>query len=299
LDAGNGIRTRVSSLGNPVQQEKPALISNDDVDKYFALRDIEGISTEWSENCKRCLRSYLNYVHWKVDFGKTLEYCKMLKDKLSISTYRKRIYQIRKYLTYLGIGWADNIKLPAEPEYLPHRITQEQIRQTIQYFNGHKYFKQLKAIILLGASSGMRAEELYQLEPCDIDIDNRLVHINHDPKNGQSTKTKKSRISYFNEEAQKTLIEYLTYFNEGGRLKRLFYQNHIFNIFKGAPIHVKDLRKFFSQEWDRRGGPTSIKKILMGHSLKGDVDLMHYNCQSEDDLKKIYDKVMGGASSSV
>jgi hypothetical protein len=31
----------------------------------------------------------------------------------------------------------------------------------------------------------------------------------------------------------------------------------------------------------------------MGHSLKGDVDLMHYNCQSEEDLKKIYDKVMG------
>jgi hypothetical protein len=94
----------VTSLGNPVQQEKPALISNDDVDKYFALRDIEGISTEWSESCKRCLRNYLNYVHWKIDFGKTLEYCKMLKDKLSLSTYRKRIYQIRKYLTYLGIG---------------------------------------------------------------------------------------------------------------------------------------------------------------------------------------------------
>jgi len=31
----------------------------------------------------------------------------------------------------------------------------------------------------------------------------------------------------------------------------------------------------------------------MGHSLNGDVDLMHYNCQSEEDLKLIYDKVMG------
>jgi len=57
-------------------------------------------------------------------------------------------------------------------------------------------------------------------------------------------------------------------------------------------LKVKHLRKFFSQEWDRRGGPTSIKKILMGHSLKGDVDLQHYNAQSEDDLKHIYDKVM-------
>ena len=75
-------------------------------------------------------------------------------------------------------------------------------------------------------------------------------------------------------------------------MKKLFSQSHISRLFKDAPVHVKDLRKFFSQEWDRRGGPTSIKKILMGHSLRGDVDLMHYNCQSEEDLKKIYDKVM-------
>ncbi len=75
-------------------------------------------------------------------------------------------------------------------------------------------------------------------------------------------------------------------------LKALFSQSHITRLFKDAPIQVKDLRKYFSQEWDRRGGPTSIKKILMGHSLKGDVDLMHYNYQSEEDLKSIYDKVM-------
>jgi len=30
----------------------------------------------------------------------------------------------------------------------------------------------------------------------------------------------------------------------------------------------------------------------VGYSLKDDLDLMHYNCQSEEDLKKIYDKVM-------
>lgn len=56
-------------------------------------------------------------------------------------------------------------------------------------------------------------------------------------------------------------------------------------IFLKSSIKIKNLRKFFSQEWDRRGDPTSIKKILMGHSLKGDVDLMHYNCQSEEVLK--------------
>jgi len=61
--------------------------------------------------------------------------------------------------------------------------------------------------------------------------------------------------------------------------------------FKNASIQVKDLRKSFSQEWTRRHGDTGIKKILMGHSLKNDIDLMHYNYQSDEDLKKIYDKV--------
>jgi hypothetical protein len=95
-------------------------------------------------------------------------------------------------------------------------------------------------------------------------------------------------------DTQNALSDYLEYFNNGNGLEVLFGHSHLFPIFKDSLVKIKDLRKFFSQEWDRRGGPTSIKKILMGHSLKGDVDLMHYNCQSEEDLKKIYDKVMGG-----
>jgi len=74
---------------------------------------------------------------------------------------------------------------------------------------------------------------------------------------------------------------------------RPFNKHFISKLFKDSPIRVKDLRKYFSQEWDRRGGPTSIKKILMGHSLKKDIDLSHYNFQSEEDLKNIYNRVMG------
>jgi len=99
---------------------------------------------------------------------------------------------------------------------------------------------------------------------------------------------------FFTEEAKQVMQDYLQFYNCHKKLTNLFSKSHMSRTFKDAPIQVKDLRKFFSQEWDRRGGPTSIKKILMGHSLKGDVDLMHYNCQSEEDLKKIYDRVMSG-----
>jgi integrase/recombinase XerD len=143
----------------------------------------------------------------------------------------------------------------------------------------------------------MRAEELYQLTLDDIDLNNKIVRINHNPTNGQSTKTKQSRVSFFTDEARNALTEYIEFYHNHNGLKCLFSQTHVERLFRNgkASIQVKDLRKAFSQEWDRRGGPTSIKKILMGHSLKGDVDLQHYNFQSEDDLKMIYDRVMSGS----
>ena len=73
----------------------------------------------------------------------------------------------------------------------------------------------------------------------------------------------------------------------------MFNFSHIRRIFKDAPVHVNDLRKSFSQSWDRLGGQTKITKLLMGHSTRRDVDLMYYNGQNKEDLKQIYDKVMG------
>jgi len=55
-------------------------------------------------------------------------------------------------------------------------------------------------------------------------------------------------------------------------------------------LRMMHIRKFFSQQSDRLGMPTAVKKILMGHSLLGDVDLNHYDFQDEEELKKIYDK---------
>jgi len=265
-----------------------------DLEEYLSTIELSGITIGHKKEVKRYLSRYLDYLDNCIDKHRSLVYFKQIKEDYSTATYKKEMYQILKFLTYLGIDWAKTIQLPSDPIYTPKRITKDIIQQTLSYFEGNPYYKQIQALILLGISSGMRAEEIYQLNLDDIDLDNRVVHINHIPMNGQTTKTQRSRVSFFTEETKQAFSEYLTYFNSDNRLDKLFSQTHMIRLFKGAPIRVKDLRKYFSQEWDRRGGPTSIKKILMGHSLKGDVDLMHYNCQSEEDLKKIYDKVMGG-----
>ena len=264
-----------------------------DFEKYLILRNLEGISKQWEYQCTQWLKDYLSYVDWKINEIKTLEYFQHLKNTESLVYYKKKVYQIRKFLDYLKVEWASSIKLPADPEYHPKRVSQDTIQQTLSYYEGHQFFKQIKAIILLGCSSGLRAEELYQLTPNDIDLENRIVRVNHNPMNGQTTKTQRSRVSFFNRTAQEVLVVYLENFRNGDGLKTLFCQSHLTRIFRDSPIKIKDFRKYFSQEWDRRGGPTSIKKILMGHSTRSDVDLSHYNCQSEEDLKKIYDKVMG------
>jgi integrase/recombinase XerD len=280
-------------LGKLELIEEKHKINKNQIEKYFSLREIEGISESWYNQSKTYLMKYLKYVSWEIDENRTLKYIKDLKKNNSVTYYRKIVYQIRKFLTYLDCEWANKIKLPAEPVYFPKRINLRKIEEAYSYFDNNPYYIQIKALILLGMSSGARAEELYQLNIEDINLEKRILYINHNPKNGQSTKTKMSRISFFNNEAKYALSKYLTYFHNDVNLKVLFSSSHISRLFRKSPIKVKDFRKYFSQEWDRRGGPTSIKKILMGHSLKGDVDLMHYNAQSEEDLKKIYDKVMG------
>ncbi len=281
-----GVAWYPCGFGSDVLQEK--------LDEFIKLRMIEGLSDRWLYHVRVFIKHYLDSVDYKIDYKKTLQYLGDLQKQSSTTSFRKRTYQIRKYLTYLKVDWAVDIHPPPEPHYMPKRISSNAINNTLSLFEKHGYYLQIKALILLGSSSGMRAEELYQLRPDDINLENRRVNINHNPNNGQSTKTKHSRVSFFSEETKRALTDYYHFYNKNNILKCLFNQSHIERLFRNgnALIHVKDLRKFFSQEWDRRGGPTSVKKILMGHSMKGDVDLMHYNCQSEEDLKKIYDNVM-------
>ena len=179
---------------------------------------------------------------------------------------------------------------PIIPQYISQR---RKITETLNYFKTNDNYLRIKAVILLGCSSGLRAEEIYNLTMEDIDLNKRKITIRHDPKSNHTTKTKKTRISFISEEAKIAIQDYLDYFKYGNNgLRTLFAKKTLERYFRNAPIRVKHLRKYFSQEWDRRGGPTSIKKILMGHSLRGDTYLMHYNAQSEEDLKQIYNKVM-------
>ena len=93
---------------------------------------------------------------------------------------------------------------------MPKLISKKDIENTLEFFSKNQYYLQINTLIELGISSGLRAEELYQLKPDDICLDDRIVRVNHNPMRGQTTKTKKSRISFFTNDTKKALTEYLT-----------------------------------------------------------------------------------------
>ena len=238
----------------------------------------------------RFILDYLDVINWIITKESTLEYLKTLQKNFSVSYYRKRACQIRRFLLYLDCYWAECIRLPREPRQIVKRVTVEDINKTIQLFKNHPNGDRYVALTLLGASSGMRPKEMYQLKTENIDFENRVVYVYHDPDNGQTTKTKKNRIVLFNGEAKQAIEKYLKIYSNNNRIKHLFSKRQCERMFSKTPLQVKDLRNFFSQEWGRHSGPTSIKKLLMGH--RGDVDLRHYNAQNVEDLKIIYDKIM-------
>lgn len=129
----------------------------------------------------------------------------------------------------------------------------------------------------------MKEKEIYRLDWEDVDIEERIIDLP-----AEKTKTKEERIVMFNENAQERLRRSKELFPKRPFVKKVIYL--ITNKMDEKPdLKLKHCRKFFSQEWDREGGPSRIKEMLLGHF--GSIDLRNYNGQTPDHLKKIYDDV--------
>lgn len=117
----------------------------------------------------------------------------------------RKYIKIGNFLHFFHLDWSKVIKLPSESFYLPKRITSKDVKDSLALFKVNKYFLQIKAIIFIGISSGIGAEELYQLIIEDIDLDNRVLYINHNSQIGQSTKLKKVEYPYSQRKQNKQL----------------------------------------------------------------------------------------------
>ena len=287
-ESGKGAGLRVPSRrGSRVQIPPPAFEEQtDDFESFVKHIKLKDISDDEKRRYINTVEKLLKDLNSNLDNNDIIIYINKIKSEYAPRTARKKIIYIRAFLKFINHPLAGSIELPKLPKRIKMKVVKvEHVRELIKKIDSlpHPYNLRLKAAVLLTATSGMRAEELYRLTIDNIDVENRTIFIP-----AEIAKDYEDRVTFFSEEARDYLVEYL----HTNPKSPLFSKKSILYHFEklNTNLRIKHMRKFFSQQSDRLGMPTAVKKILMGHSLRGDVDLSYYDFQDGEELKKIYDK---------
>jgi len=148
-----------------------------------------------------------------------------------------------------------------------------------------------KALFLFYSTTGLRREEVLKLKIGDIDFEKRLII----PK--KDSRTKKTWITFYNDEAEKALKEYLGSFQGLNKEAKLFpvsegYFRKRYKKFEkesGIRITPQILREWFACEMGRLGVPDRYVDAFCGRVPRS-VLARHYTDFSPEKLKEIYDK---------
>src|SRR4030042_3916332 len=149
--------------------------------EYLGLLRLEQKSKHWVS----CVNTWLNDFVENVDVSdivQVTEYLKNLQDKMHPVYYKKRFYQIRRFLREsLGLNYLDRVRLPRVNNAPKVKIvTNEDIGKDIEYFSKDRHFLRYRAFILFMSTSGMRTKEAMQLTLNDIDLQNNRIFIRCD-----------------------------------------------------------------------------------------------------------------------
>jgi integrase len=166
-------------------------------------------------------------------------------------------------------------------------VSKEQVKQFYLCLNTSKE----KALFMLYATTGLRREEILSLTPEDVDFDNRMI-----TPNNHLGETKKSWVSFYNQEAEIVFKEYLAAKN-ASRSKRLFpmQRNENVELWKiaqdktGINITPQKLRQWFCTEMLGLSVSETYVDAFCGRVPKS-VLARHYTDFSPEKLIKIYEK---------
>ena len=235
---------------------KVEFTEQDILDIVNALK-IANRDKSYIEDVERKLYKFAEYTNWKFDFNDVTEFFESVK-YYSSSNYRKYVLHVRRLLKNLGVPYWNNIVLPKVPKSQKIIIKKNLVRRVIlnlwnlRDVNKITKFRIISAFIL-GATSGLRSEEIYNLTSDDIDLDNRVVYVRFG-ENASTNKTVKDyeeRVAFFNHETQ-VIIRYFFEIYDGK--KEIFNQRSIEYIYErfpgslrinGLDIRLKHMRKFF------------------------------------------------------
>ncbi len=261
--------------------------SKKDIEEFCNRLKAAGRSSLRINAVKGKLEKLGEHVNWSCSLNDVTDYLNERRDEVSNRTLSDDIQAIKQFFKEMNVYWIEKIKKPNLSKHRPKIVEKEDILNLMDELDHegteHKYVYRAQTAVHLSAVTGMRPWEVYRLDWEDINLDDRIINLP-----AEETKTKGERIVVFNKKAQKRLKKLKGMFPERPFIHKAIYL--ITNKMDEKPdLKLKHCRKFFSQEWDRKGGSTDIKEMLLGHF--GSIDLRNYNGQTPKHLKKIYDKV--------
>ncbi len=203
-------------------------------------------------------------------------------------TYANVVKSLRVFFRdYVGRGdIIATFKLPRrefQPKHVPSRADLQ------RFYRALPSVKE-RALFLFYATTGLRRNEALSLLKQDIDLEKRMVI----PRKTES-RTKRTWVSFFNEETRDVLKEYLeSRTDDDPRLFKVHRNDHlIFRVARdetGLQITPQVLREFFACEMGRLNVPDRYVDAFCGR-VPHSVLARHYTDFSPERLEEIYDKV--------
>ncbi len=283
------------------------VITPDDINRLFLEFEAKGVTLDHKKNVEYIIQMFLenatkeNRGNYIFTLENLKDYLQTIRERYSLSFYRKNITYLKKLFRIAGIDLAESLKAPTGFNVDLTIVTVDDIKNLLQLidelhlssrFEGWKR-DQFTVAMLLMATTGMRVSELERVPLEEIDLETRRIYLTV-----YQTKTKQSRVVFFTEEVQELLQEYIRAYKPDPhrplatipQLQRPFRRK---SPLRNQKLRPKHMRKFFAQEWDRRNGNATIKKLLMGHSIRYDINALHYSHHTVDELQEAYDKIFG------
>jgi len=257
--------------------------------RLFCLAKLN-LSGETAKQYVRKVRAFLERVNGEICEKDVQKYILEAKEKYVPDVVSNIISAFKAYFRdFKGLTWMNGYRHPSGPLKVKGEIEREKVKRFIEAIDDIG----VKCFALFLASSGLRKNEVWNLRKTDVNRSLRAII-----PNCHSGKTKHSGISFYNEEAEKALLEFEKSMNpmqkRSERLipigsDRFFYEWQKAKKKSGVNLKPKDLRDFFSQEMGKALIPDRFIDIFQGRAPKN-VLAKHYTPQGIRMLREIYDK---------
>ncbi len=271
------------------QGPKPYLELINEFEK-FCMVDL-GLADLTVKGHKQKINRFLKFVDKPVDkivIDDVRTYLMSYKEKAP-KTYRNQLCSLKVFFRdFLKRGSVvESFKFPFVPLQLNNNLPSKE--QLQKFYRGLPSVKE-KAVFLFLVSSGLRINEALELQLRNINFETRMI-----TPNNHRGKTKQSWITFYNEESEQILKEYMKSRDKDSNSLFNVTKRRIQDIFKkisdeiGIRVTAQILRQWFCSEMGRLSVPDRYVDAFCGRTPKS-ILARHYTDYNPERLKRIYDK---------